>query len=107
MGTTCIVAVAVEHHMGPVKFVQGTITLPTDYESPGGSGLDLSDYLSEIYDVKLGDRGGYNSKWDRANAKVKMFYYDYDAGADGPGIEVADTTDLNAEVLDFVAWGKP
>lgn len=104
MGTTCIVAVAVEHHMGPVKFVSGTITMPTDYESAGGSGLDLSDYLSEIYMLNLGPRSGYRPAWDAANKKVKMF----EAGADAaPLDEVADQTDLNAEVLDFVAWGKP
>lgn len=104
MGTTCIVSVAVEHHMGPMKFVQGTITLPTDYESPGGSGLDLSDYLSEIYIVNLGPRTGYRPSWDKANKKVKM----YEAGADAAELdEVADATDLNAELLDFTAWGKP
>lgn len=98
-----VVAASVEEHLGPVKLVIGTLTLSDSYATNGDT-LDLSSYLSEIYDVKPGARSGYRPAWDKANKKVKMF----EAGADGAALdEVANTTDLSAEVLDFVAWGKP
>jgi hypothetical protein len=39
---------------------------------------------------------GYVFQYDYANKKIKAFYADYDAVADGALIEVADTTDLSA-----------
>lgn len=43
----------------------------------------------------LGNYLGYGFQWDNANSKLLAYYSDYDAGADGPLIQVPDTTNLS------------
>lgn len=82
---------------GASKVVHGTIAFDSSYPT-GGEALSKST-------IGLGDRldsivfepaGGYVPVYDYTNEKVKMFMGDNNNAADGPLIEVADTTDLSA-----------
>ncbi len=42
------------------------------------------------------DCGGYVIVWVPSTSAVKVYYCDYDAGADGPLVEVPNATDLSA-----------
>ena len=46
---------------------------------------------------------GYVAYWDYANSKLMLFYSNSDA-ADGPMIQVPDTTDLSAVTLSLVVF---
>jgi hypothetical protein len=45
--------------------------------------------------------------FDRANLKVKAFYADYDAVADGALIEVANDTDIATTIFSAEVIGRP
>jgi hypothetical protein len=40
--------------------------------------------------MPVGLNGGYRVIYDKANDKLVLAYYDYNAGADGPAIQVAN-----------------
>jgi len=69
-------------------YATGGYTLPTQ----------PADVPGTIREVR-GEGGGYSTEWDAANSKLKVMYSDYNAVADGPLIEVANTTDLSAVTL--------
>lgn len=77
------------------RLVTGTIAFDSSYPT-GGEALDLSGKLKTLKSVMLENKSGYVFEYDYANKLVKAYYYDYDAGADGAAIEVANTTDLSA-----------
>jgi hypothetical protein len=73
-----------------ISFGDGSDTYPT-----GGVPLTAADMgcANEIFSFILEDTSdtGFIYKYDRANVKLKMYYADYDAVADGALVEVANT----------------
>lgn len=88
--------------IGGFKMVIGTIAMDSSYPT-GGETLDLSEYFpgDSIYSLssELSSGAGYILGHDGGTAtagKIEAWWADYDAGADGALIEVANTTDLSA-----------
>lgn len=79
----------------------------------GGEVLDLSAYFSKTYAVLVPeDTKGYVIKYLKTTDRVvstgllKVYYADYDAGADGVLIEVANELDLSAlTAVRIIAFG--
>lgn len=67
-------------------------------------GTDNNDALP--VGVTPNDCGGYVPVYVPSTGKLKIYYADYDAVADGPLIEVPDTTDLSAVTLDLLVHCK-
>ena len=85
-----------------LKVVAGTLAMDSSYPT-NGEAVDLSSYLpgGTIVHVAVdpASAGGYVIGHDYGTptaGKFKAYYCDYDAGADGALIEVANTTDLSA-----------
>lgn len=79
-----------------IRIIRGTIAFDDSYPS-GGEDLDLSKELpTEVQHVIIENKSGYIFEYDYANKKVKAYYFDYDAEADGAAIEVTNTGDLSA-----------
>lgn len=71
----------------------------------GGVALDLTGKIKTAKFVSIEPGSGYVCVYDYTNKKVKVYYADYDAVADGVLIEVADDTDLSAVTCRFLAVG--
>jgi hypothetical protein len=85
--------------------VYGQITFDSSYPTNGEAvvygdfkfGLELAHLQTEGASTN-----GYVSQWDKATGKIQM----YEAGADAAALdEVANTTDLSAELVNFIAFG--
>jgi hypothetical protein len=75
----------------------------------GGESLALSDigFSHSVDYVDFEDAAGYSFEFDHANLKVLARYFDYDAGADGPAIQVPNTTNLaTVSAVRGIAWGR-
>lgn len=79
---------------GNTRVVFATFTFDSSYPT-GGEACDpgLGTVNIAISDPSV---SGYVFQYDYANRKLKAFYADYDAGADGPLIEVANGVNLSA-----------
>lgn len=88
------------------KLLTGKIAFDSSYPT-GGEALDLSNHFDRLIAfIAFEPTAGYVFIYDRTNKKVKVYFADYDAGADGALIEVADTTDLSAlTAVYFMAVG--
>ncbi len=75
----------------------GEIDFDNSYPT-GGEALDLSAWIKNIHFIQFEPQAGYVFRYDHTNKKVMAYYADYDAGADGALIQVADTTNLSAIV---------
>lgn len=96
----------IEGQFGPKTLVRGTIAFDNSYPTNGEALLLTQIGLSVVDQMKLFPYKGYTPEWDGTNKKIKMFYADYDANADGALIEVADTGDLSTvTALPFEAIG--
>lgn len=83
----------------------GTAAFDSSYPT-GGEAFDVSGNSSFSF-VLFTPKSGYTFEWDKANQKVIARYADYDAVADGPLIQVPDTTDLSAlTAVPFIAIGS-
>lgn len=72
----------------------------------GGEAVTTGQFGLEVFDFVLGaPSGGYVPEFDHANKKLKVFYGDNNNVADGPLIEVPNTTDLAAVTFRVVAFG--
>lgn len=79
------------------------ITMVGDSAYPTGGTANFEDEVRkkllmgnvELYDVKALDGKGYVLGYDYENDKLKVYRADYDAVADGPLVEVPDTTNLS------------
>lgn len=95
---------------GTEKLYFGTIALDNSYPT-GGEAIDASG--NERFDFLIASPGpaaasgfGYQFCFDAPNQKLLAAYNDYDAGADGPHIQVPNTTDLSAiTAIPFMAKG--
>ena len=88
-----------------LKIMHGDIAFDNSYPS-NGEALDLSNEFNDLKLVIFEAKLGYVFEYDYTNKKVIAYYYDYDATADGPAIECANTTDLSALTsVKFIAYG--
>lgn len=78
---------------GTFALIVGTIALDSSYPT-GGESLDLASNDRVDY-LFASPKSGYSFDWDAANQKLVARYADYDAVADGPLIEVPNTTNLS------------
>ena len=68
--------------------------------------MDLSAFFSTLMFVQFEIKSGYVFEYDYANKLALAYWADYDAGADGALIQVANTTDLSGVTgVRFIAWG--
>lgn len=88
-----------------VRTMVGSVAFDDSYPT-NGEALDLTEWFNSVLLVVIESVGGYTFQYVYADKKVKVFYDDADLGADGPHIEVANTTDLSGLTdVRFVAYG--
>lgn len=87
------------------KLVAVQITFDNSYPT-GGEALTAANVgLDEILAV-FAESGTVAVKYDKANAKLMAYWYDYDGGADAIAVQVANTTDLSAVVTWLLVLGR-
>lgn len=66
-----------------------------------GEALTAGEFgLSQIVGIMpISTENGYVCIWDRANSKLKVMFFDYDAVADGAAIEFTNTGDAGTFLL--------
>jgi hypothetical protein len=74
--------------------IEGTFALDSSYPTGGEAVTAASLGLVRIDDVIAMPRNGYVFQWDAANSKLLAYHGDSDGIADGPGVQVPDTTNL-------------
>ena len=72
-----------------------SIAFDASYPNPGGEAIDVAKN-TRIDQMLISPSGGYVFEWDAANQKIKAYYGDNNNAADGPLVEVPDTTNLSA-----------
>ena len=106
MGNVTISTVTKQAYViGNVRMVIGSFTMSNSYAAGGDTVNNKLIPLKRILKIFLSPKSGYIPEYDLANNKVKVYYADYDAAADGALIEVAATTDLSSVSFDFIAIG--
>lgn len=73
-----------------------TIAFDSSYPTGGEAFTADNVGLTRIDGAVIASNSGYQLVWDQANKKILAYYADYDAVADGPLIQVPDTTSLAA-----------
>lgn len=91
---------------GNLRVKQGTVTMSSSYATGGDALTPGAIGLERIINWDINTDDGYILKYDKANNKVLAYYADYDAGADGALIQVANAVDLSAVVSDSKFEGK-
>ncbi len=79
------------------------ITMVGDSAYPTGGTASFEDEVRkkllmgnvELFNVQALDGKGYLLGYDHENDKLKVYHGNNDAGADGPAVEVSNTTDLS------------
>ena len=74
------------------KIMQGSVALDSSYPT-GGESVEFP-FTPQI--VLAEPSAGYIFQYDYTNEKLKAYYADYDAAADGALIEVANAVNLSA-----------
>ena len=80
---------------------------PSSY-SAGGFTVSIPE-LRRVVAAIVQASGGYKAEVASVSGNtvtVKVYYYDYDASADGPAVEVPDGTDLSGVTFTIVAIGE-
>ena len=91
---------------GKVKKRDFTVTFDSSYPTNG----EVITPANLLFDARIDNiipfdyPQGYVPSWDQVNGKMRMFYGNYDA-ADGPLIEVPNTTDIQTATVRAVAEG--
>lgn len=88
----------------------GTIALDSSYPTGGESIDPAANTRFEHLNAKGGGTAasglGYGFEWNKAAQKLVVTYGDNNNAADGPAIEVPNTTDLSAmTAIPFIALG--
>lgn len=94
-------------------FISGSFAFDASYPTNGESFVDsasnkIAAFLpkGQVKLVLFEQKAGYVFEYDYTNDKVKAYYADYNAAADGALIEVPNTTDLSALTdVRWIAWG--
>ncbi len=84
----------------------GSATFDASYPTGGEAFAITSPVKIEKIDQLRANGGGYVGEWDAANQKLKAMYSDNNNAADGPLIQVPDTTDLSAVTVGFIGVGQ-
>lgn len=80
---------------------------PSSYTS-GGFDVEVSELAKVSKSAVLQITGGYIAEVTSISGnkpKVKVYYFDYDAAADGAAIEVAAGTDLSGVTVTLLSYG--
>lgn len=93
------------------RFGNGTmviadVTMDDSYPTGGEEVLPAKFGLTSLSMVQAAPSGGYVLEYDHANKKLKAYYGDYDAVADGALIEVAAAANLSAVIARVIAIGR-
>ncbi len=88
--------------MGAKNVTTGTIAFDSSYPTGGEALTPANIGLNYIRFIIFEPTLGYVLTYDYTNQLVLAYYYDYDAGADGAAIQVANETDLSG--LTGVKW---
>lgn len=86
--------------LGPVRFDKISFTAETSYPTGGTAAFQAAVRAAlaagdvDIITIVPDDCGGYTPVYDEANDKLKVYYRDLNNAADGPDIEVPNTTNL-------------
>lgn len=89
----------------------GTVALDSSYPTGGEAfNAESESGFSDVFTVQVLPKSGYIFEYvdsaTAANRKIKAYYADYNAAADGALIEVPDTTDLSAVTgVPVIVWG--
>jgi hypothetical protein len=96
-------AVTRQDLFGNSRVVIGTFTFDSSYATNG----EACDPGLGTINLAISDSSvsGYTFQYDYSNKKLKAFYADYDAGADGALIEVANAVDLSAVSVRMIFVG--
>lgn len=96
-----------KHSMGDLRAVIADIAFDSSYPT-GGEPLTAGDLgLSTIDFLMAEPAGGYTFEYDHTNSKLIARYGDLNAVADGPQIQVPDTTDLSTVTgVRVIAFGR-
>ena len=97
---------APQHKRAFLRHVMTSVSGPTSYTA-GGFDVEIGE-LTEVYNAVVNISGGYLAEVagiEGNKVKVKVRYFDYDATADGPAIEVPDGTDLSGQTVRIWAEG--
>ena len=89
-----------------LRHVMTKVLGPTSYTA-GGFDVRISE-LGHVYNAVVNASGGYIAEVASISGnvvKIKVYYFDYDATADGPAIEVPDGTDLSGVSFTIFAEG--
>lgn len=83
-----------------VRGDQDYVELEVDFDASyptGGESLTRGDIgFRRIDSVEARGRAGYTFEYDYANSKLLAYHGNNDGVADGPSVQVPDTTDLSA-----------
>ena len=94
--------------IGTKRCVRGSVTFDSSYVT-GGEPFTAADFgLTAITDVEAQtSTTGYVIMWDRSTTAPKLmaFYGDNNNAADGPLIEVPNTTNLSTVVARVAVYG--
>ena len=82
------------------------VTLDDAYATGGEAVTAAQLGLSYVDHVSCSTNTGHVAQYDKANAKIILYYCDYNAVADGALIEVPNTTDVSGVVVTCHAFGK-
>ncbi len=93
---------------GTYELAFGAVAFDSSYPSGGeavaATGIARIEWLIASPGPAAASGFGYGFYWDRPNQKLLVAYADYDAGADGPLIQIPDTTSLAAlTAVPFIA----
>lgn len=91
---------------GKKRQVVTNVTMDASYPT-GGEAITAAQLgLATVDHVSCSTNTGHLAQYDKTNAKIKLYYADYDAVADGALIEVPNTTDVSTVVVTCNAFGK-
>lgn len=82
------------------------VTMDSSYPT-GGEAITANQLGLTTIDAAICQTNtGHIAQYDKTNAKILLYYADYDATGDGALIQVPDTTNVATVVVTVVAWGK-
>jgi hypothetical protein len=92
---------------GDLRFSTGTIAFDTSYPTGGEPIVPADVKMSKLLVLLVESNDGYVFTWDDTNDTLIAYHGNYDPGsADGPLIEVGNTSDLSG-ITDarYIAFG--
>jgi len=91
-----------------LKIITKEITLDGTYTA-GGVSTEITE-LKVVHDAYvMSVSGGYIGEATDISGrtfKIKIYYFDYDAAADGPAIEIPDGTDVTGMTVKVLVIGE-